>query len=411
MQKLTRILLLSFCAVSLHGQSYRMLVDRPGEVPVVDAVRSAYNTFDVERDSSSHYHYPSAIHPGGGRQNILSTYIRESPGRSIGVARSADGGRSWQTGSIDNQWDGSHNRSLSLFNLGQYYMLYGNRKNEAKASDRLMLFTGGSPIQISSSYTDGEHWSAFYPANSFGGVRVSAVIRLRNGEHMALFHDNGRLLFDGFESVQSQKSVIYKMFSPDGGVTWGDPEIALKHNLYGLSDAIVFRSPIRRDRQLILICCEKESGAVYVSTSRDEGVSWTYPRKLPPFVQGDRFGIAVRRHQVMISFRDLRPALNDGSPNPTFGDLMLWNGNLNELARGNRNGLKIRIADNYPTQERFDVHDPRFSDCGYASILPTAKNRLTIVAVGRWEKDEPPFVRSFILDPVEIRRFVADHQK
>lgn len=390
-----------------------MLVDRPGEIPVVDVVRFPYNTFDVARFPGVHLNFSTAILTGAHPQEILAAYIKtDSSERTLEMTRSQDGGRNWQAEPLNNNWDGQPYRSLSLFNLGQYYVHTNTRQKKSAFSNNLMLFSGGNPILISSSYTNGEHWSNFYPANNFGGFRISGLVRLQDGRHMALFHDDGRFLYDSAESNPSlRKSVIYKMFSNDGGLTWSEPQIGLKHNLHGLYDAVVAYSPARKDNRLILICSERESRTAYISYSFNDGATWSYPEKLPPFLQGDRFGIANYRNQLLISFRDMRQSLNDGSANPTFGDLVMWNGDLNELVKGNRNGIKIRIADNYPTEKTIDPGDLRFSDCGYVSVLPVARNHVSVIAYGRWESEEFPFIRNFILDPVEIRQFINEHTK
>ena len=411
MQKLALSFLLSLCTFVVYGQGYRVLVDKPGEIPVIDVLRSSENTFDVARFTDSPLNFSTAVLTEYKPNEIVAAYIKTGTKRAIGITRSLDGGESWQTEPLNNNWDGQLQRSLSLFNLGQP-SLHHSRVKRSNPPNSLILFSGGTPITISSSYTNGEHWSNFYPANNFGGFRVSGLVRLRDGRHMAFFHDDGRFLYESNDSSDKlRKSVIYKMISNDGGLTWGQPEIALKHNLHGLYDAVVIYSPDRKDNDLVLICSDRASRIAYISYSRNHGETWSYPQQLPAFLQGDRFGMAAFRNQLLISYRDMRTDLKDGSPNPTYGDLVMWAGDLNELVRGNRNGIKMRIADNYPGEEAVDHSDLKFSDCGYPSVLPLGKNKIAVIAYGRWEKEEFPFIWNFILDPVQVRRFMSEQPK
>lgn len=414
MQRLIPILLLYlFVTPVLRAQPFRVLLNREGEVPVVDAVRTPDNTFDVARYPEAYLNYPSAVLTGILPGEILTAYIKTDSARSIETVRSLDRGRTWTHEPFHSNWDGETFRSLSLFHLGQPPVVSRpadrrSRRTSTRRSNSLALFSGGNPVMISASYTNGHNWSNFYPANNFGGFRISGLVQLRNGRIMALFHDDGRFLYHDEESdgTPLRKSVIYKIYSDDGGLTWTPPQIALKHNLHGLYDAVIIYSPSRRDNDLMMIASERETAAAYISFSSDNGDTWSYPEKLPSFIQGDRFGIASYKRQLLISYRDMCRTLNNGEPNPTFGDIVLWAGDLRELIRGNGNGIKVRIADNYPVGGPADHSDLKFSDCGYVSVLPLAPNEVCVVAYGRWETQELPFVRNFVLNPVELRRFI-----
>ena len=417
MQRLIPVFLILFCVSAFRAgaQHYHMLLSREGEVPVIDMINlNGENVYDVARFRESYLNYPCAVLTGVKAGEILATYIKTDSVRSIEMARSPDGGRTWNAEAFRNRWDGETFRSLSMFHLGQPYIAPGtHRTRKARRStlgkNNLMLFSGGSPILVSSSYTNGEQWCNFYPANNFGGFRISGLVRLRDGRHMALLHDDGRFLYpDDGHPVELRKSAIYKIYSSDGGLTWSAPEIALKHNVHGLYDAVVVYSPSKNDSDLILIASERETSAAYISFSSDNSASWSYPEKLPSFIQGDRFGIATIGRNLIIAFRDMGRTLRDGSPNPTFGDLVLWTGDLRELVRGNRLGFKVRVADNYPTGGPADYNDRKYYDCGYISVLPIARNEVAIIAYGRWETEELPFIRNYTVHPVNIRQYLNE---
>lgn len=407
-QKLILLFLLLCWSPNLRAQPYVKLVHKTGEVPVFDAPSNASNTFEVARYANSQLNFPCAVQTGVNAREILAAYIKSDTTRSIEMARSKDGGRTWKKEIFRNQWDDEIFRSLSMFNLGTPHIATSTRKERraVQSKTNLMLFSGGSPILISSSYTNGEQWCHFYPANNLGGFRISGMIQLKNGKHMALFHDDGRFLYPDRESGNPvlRKSAIYKIYSSDGGLTWSPPQVALKHNLKELYDATVFYSPAKHDNTLIMIASERETSTTYVSMSDDHGKTWSYPEPLPPFIQGDRFGIASYKRQMVVVFRDMSKTLNDGTPNPTFGDLVVWTGDLKELVKGNKNGIKIRISDNYPTDKAVDYNDRKFYDCGYASVVSNSKKEVCVIAYGRWDADELPYIRSFVFNPIEIRK-------
>jgi hypothetical protein len=414
MQKLAYIILL-LCPLSLFGQRFRPLDEVSEEIAVIDMLPSAASVFDVSRFPGSHLGFPAAVLTGARSGEILAASIKTDSVRSIELTRSSDGGRSWTPEPpFNNSWDATAYRSLSLFNAGR--LRAASRRERPKSGpgdNHLLLFSGGSPMLVSSSVTNGRYWSSFEPVNRFGGFRISGLTRLRDGRYLAVFHDDGRFLFDSGEQEDPplHKSVIYRIYSSDGGLTWSKPEVALKHNLYGIYDAAIVADPTHGGNRLILICSERESRTAYIAYSTDNGLTWSYPEKLPPFLRGDRFGMARNGRELLISFRDMRPTLADGHPNPTYGDLVLWGGDPVDLLRGRHQGFKIRIADNFPTDEATDPADLRYSDCGYPSVLPLARREIAVIAYGRWDKDAPPFVRSYILHLYDIHQAMQELAK
>ncbi len=419
MQTLQRLILPILLTVlpvpRLLAQNYRVLTgDEEGMARVFDYVGRYRHSYEAARSEDGLISFPSAVLSHVAPGEILAGYIRTgNASRSIELIRSLDGGRTWSSEAVDNRWDGEGRRSLSLFNLGKpdasvRIGLGLRRRRDAQNLNSLMMFSGGSPIIVSSSYTNGEHWSRFNPTGDFGGFRVSSVIRLGNGRMMALFHDDGRFLFPEDGASELRKSVIYKMYSSDGGLTWSEPEVALKHNLYGLYDAAVIRSPARRDNDLILIAGQRETGAACIAFSSDDGASWSYPVALSSRLCGDRFAVGTFGKELLIAYRDLCRTLDNGEPNPTFGDLVLWTGDRRELARGARNGIKVRLGDNYPVGGPIDPSDRKFSDLGYISLLSISRSEIAVITSGRWAAEELPSIRAFLLDPFELRREVKN---
>jgi hypothetical protein len=403
MQTTQKLIVTAILAALFAGpsaaQDYRVLAQDSETSRVLDYTGRIRHGYDAARGGM--ISFPSAVRSSVSPREIVAGYLRgDGTSSSIELIRSIDGGRSWSSEAFDDDPVGDVPRSLSLFNLGR--QAFSARRSTQNRHRLMMMFAGGSPIVVSSSYTDGKQWSRFYPVGDFGGFRVSSVIRIGNNRLMALMHDDGRFLY-GQESLEPGKSVIYKMYSSDGGVTWSDPVIALKHNLYGLYDATAIYSPARNNRELILVASQRETGAACVSFSSDHGESWSYPLALSSRLCGDRFAVCTHGRNLYIAFRDLCRTLDNGLPNPTFGDLVLWTGDRKELARGGAAGIKVRLADNYPAGRAVDPSDPNFSDLGTISLLPTGRSEITVIASGRWETEERPFVRAILFDPAELR--------
>ncbi len=120
-------------------------------------------------------------------------------------------------------------------------------------------------------------WAGVDPPR-WESARVTSLVPLGRGRWIAFFHDE----------VPEVKSAIYKMYSPDGGLSWGRPQIAVKHNLYGLRDAVAFYQAPRRRDTLVLIADRRDTGTAVIAVSRDDGATWGYPTELPEAVRNDR---------------------------------------------------------------------------------------------------------------------------
>ena len=400
-----KIIILGICLYGagwLRAQEIPAVLYREGEVQTAD-LSGRIEFHAVAKDSSAHLGFPTAVLTGGARDEILAAYGRTDTARHIRLTKSTDGGDTWQELRTDDSWTGEQYRALSLFNLGREALRKRSGVAYRGRGKSIVLFAGGNPLSISATYTDGEKWCPFYPVNSFGGFRVTGLVRLRDGRHMALFHDDGRFIYDDGQPTRLRNSAIYKSYPPDGGLTWSRPQLILKHNLYGLYDAEIVPSRRRDNSDLLIVCSDRERRVSFLAVSSDDGETWSYPEELPPLIRGDRFRIVSDKTAFYVIYRDMGTCLEDGSVNPTFGDLMLWRGDLRELSRGRWNGLKVRLGDNYPA-EKTDTADLRFSDSGYASVLPLTGRRLAVIVYGRWEAEHPPYVRNFIVDTRQHRK-------
>src|SRR6185436_15645034 len=103
------------------------------------------------------------------------------------------------------------------------------------------------------SEDDGKSWTELRPIVNFGGVvTMSSVERLKNGDYMALFHDDGRFIREGSKPNTPVVFDVYKTISKDGGLTWGEPKIIAKHRSAHLCEPGLVRSPDQKVMAVLL---------------------------------------------------------------------------------------------------------------------------------------------------------------
>ncbi len=371
----------------------------------------------VARQPGQNLSFSSAAFTDNSGREVIVAYLNMAT-RRIGLAHNSNGA-AWQP-LPDPGWT-VEPLSLSLFNIGRTASIREERRVVGK--NNLLLFAGGRPLQVANSYAQGNNWSAFTRVNGLGSYRITGIVRLKDQRLMALTHDDGRFISGDPQRAELRKSAIYKMYSSDGGLTWSAPELALRHNLNGLYDAAIVRVPYYRN-SLVMICADRQNGCSFISVSRDEGATWSYPSELPPHLTGDRFSLLVDGNRLRIVYRDML-GIEEGkdalSRNPFFGDLVMWTGDLKKLIEWHHGemaatpqavvpetesgigGIKFRIADNYPV-EGADPIDRRTYDCGYPTIFSPRPGIFTVVACGYWESDPgtAAYIKSFV---VEERQF------
>ena len=180
------------------------------------------------------------------------------------------------------------------------------------------MFSGLYPIRMAVSEDDGGTWTPLRPIGDFGGVvAMASVERLKNGDYMALFHDDGRFLRG---LGKRTKFRVYKTISKDGGLTWGPPVVIAEHPVAHLCEPGLIRSPDGRQIAVLLRENSRKLNS-FVIFSDDEGKTWTGPRELPAALTGDRHtGKYAPDGRLFITFRDTTRS------SPTSGDWVGWVG-------------------------------------------------------------------------------------
>jgi hypothetical protein len=178
---------------------------------------------------------------------------------------------------------------------------------------------------MSVSESDGESWTPLAPVGDWGGiVMMSSLVRLNNGDDMALFHDDGR--FFKKNGTASKNMTLYKTFSRDGGLTWSFPEEIFKSDKIHFCEPGAVRSP--DGKQIAVLLRENtRTRNSFVIFSDDEGQHWTTPRELPASLTGDRHTAKYAPDgRLFISFRDM------AADSSWRGDWVAWVGTYDDIA-------------------------------------------------------------------------------
>jgi hypothetical protein len=222
------------------------------------------------------------------------------------------------------------------------------------------------------------------PVGDWGGiVAMSSLIALKSGETLALFHDDGRFIRKGGAATKTMS--LYQSRSPDGGLTWSEPELIFASEALHLCEPGAVRSPDGKEIALLL----RENRRIrnsHLMVSTDEGVHWSEPRELPAALTGDRHTAKhLKDGRLFISFRDT------AAPSPTRGDWVAWVGTYDDIIRGREGQFRLRLMDN--------THE---WDCAYPGVEVLPDGTVVATTYGHWMEGEEPYVVSVRLKPSDL---------
>ena len=255
------------------------------------------------------------------------------------------------------------------------------------------MFSGLYPCRMAVSEDDGATWSELKKIGDYGGiVTMGCVISLKNGDHMALFHDDGR--FIGPKRRSQARMLVYKILSRDGGLTWGPPTVITSHPIARLCEPGYTRSPNGEEIAVFLRENSRRRNG-HVIFSRDEGATWTAPRELPAALTGDRH---IARYapdgRLFITFRDTTLI------SPTKGDWVAWVGTYEDITQGREGQYRVRLMDNF---NRWD--------CAYPGLELLPDGTFVTTTYGHWEKGAKPYIVSVRLKLSELDERASDQKR
>jgi hypothetical protein len=317
----------------------------------------------VDREKGQYLGHPTTVLLEDGR-TMLVVYPKGHGRGAIVMKRSTDGGRSWSDRlPTPVNWATSQETPTI------------HRVIDPQGRRRLILFSGLYPIRMARSEDDGRTWTPLEPIGDFGGiVAMASLERLKDGDYMALFHDDGRFLWG---EGKGKRFRVYKTISHDGGLTWSPPEVIAEHPEAHLCEPGLVRSP---DGKQIAVLLRENSRRFnsFVIFSDDEGRTWTAPRELPGSLTGDRHvGKYAPDGRLFVSFRDTTRV------SPTKGDWVGWVGSYDDIVAGREGQYRVRLMDN-----------TKGADCAYPGVEVLPGGAFVVTTYGHWTEGEEPYIVS-----------------
>jgi len=332
-------------------------------IPLIDLAGERHRQIVVDKEPGQYLGHPTTVLLEDNK-TMIAVYPKGHGRGAIVMKRSTDGGLTWSERlPVPENWASSK----------EVPTLY--RVIDEQGKKRLIMFSGLYPIRMAVSEDDGLTWTALKPIGDFGGiVAMSSLVRLKNGNYMALFHDDGRFLRGSGKRVKFQ---VFKTISKDGGLTWSRPEVIAEHPTAHICEPGAIRSPDGKQIALLM----RENSRKYnsfVIFSNDEGQSWTKPIELPGSLTGDRHtGRYAPDGRLFISFRDTT------HESPTKGDWVGWVGTYEDIVNGREGQYRVRLMDNH-----------KQADCAYPGLEVLPDGTFVATTYGHWVEGEAPFIVS-----------------
>ncbi len=327
----------------------------------------------VDREAGQYLGHPTTVLLEDGK-TIITVYPKGHGKGPILMKRSEDGGRTWSR-----RLPTPKNWETSLETPTIHRVIDPKTKKK-----RLIVWSGLYPVRLSVSEDDGATWSDLRQAGNWGGIVVMGFVeRLRNGDYLAMFHDDGRFFLEKPQSAGI--FTLYKTISKDGGLTWSFPEPVYSSAEMHLCEPGVIRSPDGKSMAVLLRENSRKQNSQIIF-SHDEGKTWTLPRALPLALTGDRHtGKYSPDGRLLISFRDMPPR------GDWKGDWVAWVGTWQDLIEGGNGQYRVRLKDNKVEW-----------DSSYPGVEVLPDGTFVLTTYGSWVVGEPPFILSVRLRLAEL---------
>lgn len=366
----------------------KFLVASPEDQKLWDSHRKALRRIDVSQDggrrviiargSATDYHaHPTTALLADGK-TMLCVWNMGHGGAAGPVARSEDGGRTWQR--IDDALPPNYR---NFKNCPSLYPIVGpdgrerlwifaartltNHENPADVPGRL---EGSMPRVVSED--GGKTWREEPPLSPTLGDKAafknvmtfSSMVRLEDASTLGLYHD--RLPTD---TVLAE--TVMQTVSKDGGFTWSAPRAVAGGGRPEGKDPCepyVFRSPDGGE-----LCCimreNMRTGTSLVMFSRDEGGTWSDPVPTPWGLTGDRHqGIQLPGGRLVIVFRNGAPGSEDR--------FVAWVGTYDDIKHGRPGQYTVALLNGFSDGGYPGIHllpDGTIVTTTYASLTPQEK--------------------------------------
>jgi len=340
-------------------------------IPIIDLSQETDRQIIVDREPGQYLGHPTTVLLED-KKTIITVYPKGHGRGAIVMKRSTDGGLTWSKRlKTPDNW--STSKEVPTI----------HRVIDKQGTKRLIMFSGLYPIRMAVSQDDGWTWTPLKPIGNFGGVvTMASVERLKNGDYMALFHDDGRFLRNKGKRTKFQ---VFKTISKDGGLTWGQPVTIAEHPTAHLCEPGLIRSPDGNQIALLLRENSRKFNS-FVIFSNDEGQTWTEPRELPGALTGDRHtGRYAPDGRLFITFRDTTHI------SKTKGDWVGWVGTYQDIVNGRQGQYRVRLMDN-----------TKGADCAYPGLELLPDGTFVTTTYGHWVEGQAPFIVSVRFKMAEL---------
>ncbi len=335
-------------------------------IPLVDLADHKHRQVIVDQEAGQYLGHPTTVLLEDGK-TILCVYPKGHGKGAIVYKRSRDGGRTWSERlPTPTSWA----TSLETPTI--------HRVIDRKGVKRLIVFSGHHPIRMAVSADDGAAWSELEKIGDYGGiVAMASVERLKNGDYLALFHDDGRFIRGSCRKSVPQTRRVYQVLSRDGGLTWSAPVEIAHHPQAFLCEPGLIRSPDGKQLAALLRDSSRKFNS-FVIFSNDEARTWSKPRELPGALTGDRHTAKYAPDgRLFITFRDTT------LESPTRGDWAGWVGTYADIVAGREGQYRVRLMKNH-----------KGMDCAYPGLELLPNGTFVTTTYGHWTKGEQPYVVS-----------------
>ena len=339
---------------------------------VIDLSYQSHRQVIVDREAGQYLGHPTTVLLEDGK-TILCVYPKGHGRGAIVYKRSRDGGKTWSERlPTPRSWETSQETPT----------IY--RTIDKKGKKRLLLFSGLYPIRMSVSSDDGRSWSELKAIGDYGGiVAMGSLVRLKNGNYVAFFHDDGRFFRNAGKAAGVFR--LFQVNSTDGGLTWGEPQEIYQSSEVYLCEPGVIRSPDGNQLAMLLRENRRKRNS-HVMFSDDEARTWSTPREVLPGLTGDRHTAKYTPDgRLFISFRDTT------LESDTKGDWVAWVGSYEDIAKGYEGWCRVRLMDNLVT-----------ADCAYPGVEVLPDGTIVTTTYGHWREGESPYIVSVRLKMSEL---------
>jgi len=373
-------------AASCLGQTARAAMPPDYSIPVIDLANDTARRVVIDKEPGQYLGHPTTVLLEDNK-TMIAVYPKGHGIGAIVMKRSTDAGLTWSE-RLPTPENWATSKEVPTI----------HRVIDKKGVKRLIMFSGLYPIRMAVSQDDGHNWTPLRPIGDFGGVvTMASVERLKNGDYIALFHDDGRYIRGGPNTdsrgapagTASGTWTVYRTLSADGGLTWSQPmPIASFTNGPHICEPGLVRSP-NGSQMAVLLRENSRKFNSFVIFSDDEAQSWTEPRELPAALTGDRHvGKYAPDGRLFITFRDTTRS------SPTAGDWVGWVGTYNDIVNGRQGQYRVRLMDN-----------TKGADCAYPGLELLPDGTFVTTTYGHWQEGQQPYIVSvrFKIEEIDAR--------